>query len=158
MGGQVLVRDLGTADLESLLSLYRHLHEIDDPLPAGDQVQRIWAAVTSDSNQIYLGGFVDGRLVSACNAAIVPNLTRGARPYAVIENVVTESSYRRQGIGSRVMRRLIARCFDRDCYKVMLMSGFGRAEIHAFYEALGFDKNAKQAFVMKADVKPREVD
>ena len=42
------------------------------------------------------------------------------------------------------------RCWVRLCYKVMLMSGVGREEIHGFYEALGFDKKSKQAFVIAA--------
>jgi GNAT superfamily N-acetyltransferase len=99
---------------------------------------------------IYIGGFFDGRLVSSCNAAIIPNLTRGARPYAVIENVVTDPEYRRKGIGSGAMRRLIEICLQHHCYKVMLMSGASRAEIHGFYESLGFDKQAKQAFILTA--------
>jgi hypothetical protein len=32
----------------------------------------------------------------------------------------------------------------------MLMSSADRANVHAFYESLGFDKKAKQAFVPKA--------
>jgi hypothetical protein len=35
------------------------------------------------------------------------------------------------------------------CYKVMLMPGAGRHEIHACYEALGFDRDAKQAFIVR---------
>jgi hypothetical protein len=31
----------------------------------------------------------------------------------------------------------------------MLMSGTRRAEIHPFYETLGFDRKAKQAFVLE---------
>jgi hypothetical protein len=30
----------------------------------------------------------------------------------------------------------------------MLMSGMHRAEIHGFYESLGFDKKSKQAFII----------
>ena len=41
-------------------------------------------------------------------------------------------SERRQGIGA------------------LLTSGMARAEVHGFYEALGFDKHAKQAFVITA--------
>jgi hypothetical protein len=32
----------------------------------------------------------------------------------------------------------------------MLMSAMHRAEIHAFYESLGFDRASKQAFVITA--------
>ncbi len=150
MSSVVAVRDLGLTDLESLLSLYRHLHPHDDPLPERARVEEIWSAIVRDPSHLYLGAFVDESLVSACNAVVVPNLTRGARPYAVIENVVTDPNFRRRGIGSRVLRALLERCWERRCYKVMLMSGVGRAEVHAFYESLGFERNAKQAFVIVA--------
>jgi GNAT superfamily N-acetyltransferase len=146
--GQAVIRDLGRADLGSLLSLYNHLHEQDDAPPDRRRIEAIWEGIVRDPAQIYLGGFVDESLVSACNAAIVPNLTRGARPYAVIENVVTHASYRRQGIGAGVLRALVECCWAHGCYKVMLMSAVRRAQIHGFYEALGFDKNSKQAFVI----------
>jgi GNAT superfamily N-acetyltransferase len=142
------VRELGPGDLDALLALYRHLHAADDPLPERPRVQAIWRSIQSDPSQIYLGGSVAGELVSACNAAVIANLTRGARPYAVIENVVTDASHRRRGIGAAVMRELLQRCWARDCYKVMLMSAMHRAEVHAFYESLGFDRTAKQAFVI----------
>jgi GNAT superfamily N-acetyltransferase len=150
MAIDLVVRDLAHTDLDSLLGLYEHLHERDDPLPSREIVDSLWSRIVDDANQIYLGGFIQGRLVSACNAAVVPNLTRGARPYAVIENVVTASSVRRQGIGSRVLRSLLDRCWARGCYKVMLMSGAARADFYGFYDALGFDRSAKQAFVIAA--------
>jgi GNAT superfamily N-acetyltransferase len=104
-----------------------------------------------DPAQVYVGGFVEGSsLIAACNACIIPNLTRGARPYALIENVVTHASHRRRGIGMKVMQALLERCWARGCYKVMLMSGMNRAGVHGFYEALGFDKTSKQAFVITA--------
>lgn len=148
MPADLVIRDLRHDDLDALLALYRHLHERDDPLPERAEVEEIWDAIVRDPAQIYLGAFVAGALAAACNAAVIPNLTRGARPYAVIENVVTDARYRRQGIGSRLLRALLDRCWARRCYKVMLQSGAGRAEIHGFYDALGFDRKAKQAFVI----------
>jgi GNAT superfamily N-acetyltransferase len=144
------IRDLGREDLDALLALYRHLHEKDDALPERPEVERIWSEILRDPAQMYLGAFIGQALVAACNACVVPNLTRGARPYAVIENVVTHASHRRKGIGAKVVRALVDRCWARSCYKIMLMSGASRAQVHGFYEAIGFDKNAKQAFVLKA--------
>ncbi len=142
------IRPLALEDLDALLALYAHLHEADDALPPREEVLRTWQAIAREDAQIYLGGFVRSELVSACNATIIPNLTRGARPYAVIENVVTHAAHRRKGHGARVMRALLERCWDARCYKVMLMSGVKRADVHGFYEALGFDKASKQAFAI----------
>jgi hypothetical protein len=78
---------------------------------------------------------------------IVPNLSRGVRPYAITENVGTLATHRRQGLGSLVMRAIIAHCWEAGCYKTMLASGVQRGGAHAFYAALGFDARAKQSFM-----------
>ncbi len=145
----LLVRKLVRSDLQELLALYAYLHATDEPLPCRKQVEAVWDQIMNDSNQLYFGGFVDNRLVSACNASVIPNLTRGAQPYAVVENVVTHASHRRQGIGSQVMRRLLDERAHRRCYKIMLMSSVDREGAHHFYELLGFDKTSKQAFILK---------
>lgn len=143
-----MIRPLVAADLDALLALYRQLHPADEALSPALAAET-WARISSDPGQIYLGAFVDERLAAACNAVVVPNLTRGARPYALIENVVTDSRFRRRGLGSELMCALIERCWERGCYKVMLMSSATRDEAHRFYTALGFDGDGKRAFVMK---------
>lgn len=148
MTAGVTIRDLARSDLDALLALYRDLHASDEPA-SRPQVDATWAAIQRDRAQIYLGAFVGDALVAACNIAIIPNLTRGCRPYAVIENVVTASARRRRGYGAAVLREAVERCWALDCYKVMLMSASGRAAAHEFYEAIGFDRHGKQAFVMK---------
>jgi GNAT superfamily N-acetyltransferase len=145
-----IIRDLEFSDLAGLLALYEDLHAQDDVLPARSMVEETWRAILDDPTQIYLGGFVDGALVSACNAAVIRNLTRGARPYAVIENVVTARHHRRCGFGSAVLQELLTRCWARQCYKVMLLSGMNRTDVHAFYDSNGFDRTAKQAFIITA--------
>lgn len=144
----VELRDLARGDLGPLLELYRHLHDRDGPAP--DQGAEIWEQICRDEGQIYLGAFVEGVLVSACNAAVIPNLTRGGRPYALIENVVTHSTHRRRGIAAQLMRALMARCWARGCYKIMLMSAASRADAHGLYDALGFDRASKRAFIISA--------
>lgn len=143
------VRELATQDLDALLALYADLHEADEPAPRA-RLEQVWQALVADPGQLYLGAFVAGELVSACNAAIIDNLTRGARPYAVIENVVTRRDHRRRGIGGATLGALVERCLQRGCYKVMLMSAAGRQGAHRFYTRLGFDAGAKRAFVIKA--------
>jgi GNAT superfamily N-acetyltransferase len=142
------VRPLVVGDLDALLALYQHLHRQDDPLPSHAELESTWQAIVGDPALIYLGGFVDGLMVTSAHAVIVKNLTRGARPFAVIENVVTHAGYRRRGYSRELLKRLLERCWERRCYKVSLTSASFRDAAHELYEGLGFDKEAKRAFVI----------
>jgi GNAT superfamily N-acetyltransferase len=80
---------------------------------------------------------------------IIPNLTRGAQPYGVIENVVTHPDFRRQGIGTRILQAALASAWERGCYKVMLMTGRKDEATLRFYQQAGFEAGVKTAFVAK---------
>ena len=80
---------------------------------------------------------------------VVPNLTRDARPYALVENVVTRADCRRQGHASACLARAVEIARDAGCYKVMLMTGARDAGTLAFYRRAGFDGGEKTAFVRR---------
>ena len=143
------IRKLGRNDLDELLKAYRELHTTDDPLPLRADLVQLWKDICEDPRLIYIGAFGGPNLIATCNAAIVPNLTRRARPFAVIENVWTHPKFRRQGLGSAVLQELLSCCWDASCYKVMLLSGAHRGAAHEFYERNGFDKHSKQGFIIK---------
>ena len=143
------IRALQEADLSLLLDLYRHLHEVDDPPPAWETVTAVWQTIQNSSHFLYFGGFVAEQLVTSCTLALIPNLTRGCRPYGVIENVVTHSAFRGRGYGNAVLQHACHVAWGQDCYKVMLMTGRLNEQTFRFYEAAGFDRHAKQAFVAK---------
>jgi GNAT superfamily N-acetyltransferase len=145
----MLIRSLCARDLDSLLALYTHLHRTDLPLPDFAVVQEVWTSLMSSANDRYFGGFVDGHLVSSCALTIVLNLTRGCRPYGVIENVVTHSSHRRRGYARAVLKHALVEAWAAQCYKVMLMTGRRDEAILRFYETAGFDAGAKLAFVAR---------
>jgi GNAT superfamily N-acetyltransferase len=143
------IRRIADPELEELLALYQHLHDSDDPLPEHAIVRTVWERIQSDPHQCYFGTYLDGRLVSSCALSVIPNLTRGCRPYGLIENVVTHKGYRRQGLGRAVLQAALAHAWTVDCYKVMLLTGRKTAGVFRFYESAGFDRHAKQAFLAK---------
>ena len=147
--GKMDIREIEDNELEKLLYLYEHLHERDEKSPAPDRIREVWKQIQGDKNIKYFGVFDEERLVSSCAIIIVPNLTRACRPYAVIENVVTHNDYRRNGYGQDVLKAAVEYAWDQNCYKVMLMTGRLNEETFKFYESAGFDRNAKQAFVIK---------
>jgi GNAT superfamily N-acetyltransferase len=145
----MLIRHLNLADLDELLALYAHLHDSDVPLPERAVVEGVWRELAANLGNRYFGGFVDGVLVSSCTLTIIPNLTRGCRPYGVIENVVTHAAHRRQGYGKAVLREALQHAWAENCYKVMLLTGRKDEATFRFYESVGFDRNGKQAFIAR---------
>jgi GNAT superfamily N-acetyltransferase len=145
------VRPLVETDLDELLNLYPHLHADDAPLPGRAEVEHVWRAALTMAGSRYYGAFDGPLLVAACAVIVVPNLTRGCRPYAVIENVVTHRDHRRQGWGRSVMTAAMDFAWSQHCYKVMLLTGRKEETVWRFYESLGFDRHDKNAFVARSE-------
>lgn len=138
-------------DLDALLALYRHLHHTDDPPPPADELNLIWAEIVSSKRFQYFGGVVGGALVSSCTISVIPNLTRGGRPYGLIENVVTHADFRRRGLGTAVVKAALAHAWGEGCYKVMLQTGRKDEATRRFYQSAGFNPDGKQAFLATSD-------
>jgi len=79
---------------------------------------------------------------------IVNNLIRGAKPYGLIENVVTHEGYRNKGYGTGLLKKALEIAQGEGCYKVMLMSGRGE-EALKFYEKVGFERGKKTGFIIR---------
>jgi GNAT superfamily N-acetyltransferase len=148
------IRRIAPSELQSLLALYQHLHNEDEPLPEPSAVGAIWQELQSNPRYQYIGAYVAGKLVSSCTVTVVPNLTRGCQPYGLIENVVTHAEHRQRGYGKAVLAEALSLAWSQGCYKVMLMTGRKDEATFQFYESAGFDRHAKQAFTAKANNSP----
>jgi Acetyltransferase (GNAT) family. len=143
------VRLIKPAELEKLLSLYEHLDLDDLKLEIDQRLKKHWNEILSDPSLFYLVVEEDGMLVSSCNLAIIKNLTRAARPYGLIEQVVTHSDYRRKGYGTAVLKKAVEIAQEKNCYKVMLMTSNKDEGTFRFYEKAGFDGEEKTGFIVR---------
>lgn len=91
----------------------------------------------------------DGKIVSSCVCIIVPNLTHNQQPYALIENVVTHKDYRKRGLASQCMAfaKQIAR--EKNCYKIMLLTGTRKRSTHRFYRKNGYNSIEKTGYIQR---------
>ncbi|MBK79363.1 MAG: GNAT family N-acetyltransferase [Gammaproteobacteria bacterium] len=129
------------------MRLYRQLQP-SDPVPADGGARAVFAAIVeSDALRLYLLEDGDGRVSASCYLNVIPNLTRGARPYAVIENVITDEARRGRGLGRAVIGHALDAAWAAGCYKVMLQTGSTQESTHAFYRACGFSGTDKHAYV-----------
>ncbi len=145
------IRPVRESELATMLELLSHLHARDEPLPDEPALQEVWQQILTNPKIHCLVGELDGQLVCTCIMTIIPNLTRGARPYSLVENVVTHADFRNRGLGAQLMQHTLQLAWDSGCYKVMLLSGLHREEAHRFYERVGFEKR-RVGFVAQAPV------
>ena len=143
------IRQIEANELTELLALYVHLHRVDEGLPPQSEVQAVWQELLANPRYSYYGGYLDSELISSCTLTVIPNLTRGCRPYGVIENVVTHASHRNQGYGKAILAQALSHAWSVGCYKVMLLTGRKDEATFRFYESAGFDRHGKQAFIAK---------
>ena len=141
-----MVREAEKEDLDALLKLYLFLHE--DSIPEHDKhLADTWEQIIDDPNHHLIVNEIDGQIVSSCVCVIIPNLTRSVRPYAFIENVVTDAAYRCKGYATACLD-YAAKIAEREgCYKMMLLTGSKKESTLHFYEQAGYNKNDKTAFI-----------
>lgn len=133
------IRPISPSDIPSLLGLYRHLIPEDPPL-ARDDAAEILKRISAYAGSAIYGGFENGALVTSCALFVVPNLTRGGRSFALIENVVTHAAHRNRGHGKAILKAVVNAALEHDCYKVMLLTGSKRPETIIFYLGAGFEQ------------------
>ena len=143
------VRQIKHGELEDLLSLYAYLIPDDPKLKIDTALKEHWNEILSDPNYFYFVIEEDEMIVCSCNLTIIKNLTRSARPYGIIENVVTHPDYRNKGYGTSVLKKSIQIAQKNNCYKVVLTTSRKDKNTINFYENAGFDKGEKTAFIVR---------
>ncbi|HWR08600.1 GNAT family N-acetyltransferase [Sporomusa sp.] len=132
------VRLIRYEELEKLLVLYKKLNPDDPEFIRDGALDLLWSEIHHDPGLHYLVLETQGELVATCALAIIKNLTRNARPYGLIENVVTHPDYRKRGYGTKVLHKALDIAQENNCYKVMLLTGSKKEETLRFYEKAGF--------------------
>jgi ribosomal protein S18 acetylase RimI-like enzyme len=132
----ITTRPASEADVPALLALFAELHP-DDPAPSTQAAISAWRAIERQSGRTVLLAESDRAVAGTVDCVTLPNLTRGARPFMVVENVIVAAEYRRSGVGLALMEAAFVLARQAHCYKVQLLSRAGREAAHAFYESLG---------------------
>lgn len=141
-----MVREITEKDYEGLMKLYMQLH--DNPYPEKDnEMTKLWNKILADKDHHIIVAEEDGRIVSSCVCVIVPNLTHSQRPYALIENVITDTEYRKKGLATACLDYARELALRENCYKMMLLTGSKEESTLRFYERAGYNRNDKTAFI-----------
>lgn len=145
-----MIREVKEDELNQLLELYLHLHENSLP-DMTEHLKTTWKTIIEDDNHHIIVKVIDGKLVSSCVCVVIPNLTRNIRPYAFIENVVTNADYRGKGYATECLNFAKKIAEKENCYKMMLLTGSKKETILDFYGDAGYSSTDKTAFIQWLD-------
>jgi ribosomal protein S18 acetylase RimI-like enzyme len=140
------IREVVESDLDNMLDLYVQFHHTPKPAET-EHIKDIWKSMIDGKGLHVLVGEENGKIVCSAQVMIVPNLTHGQRPFAIIENLITDEQYRRQGWATALLEYVKEMATEAGCYKVMLTTSSKDEGILQFYEDMGYYRNEKQAFI-----------
>ena len=146
-GGYLLmIREINSQDFEGLMALYTQLH--NNPMPKRTaEIEALWQQILEDRSHHIIVAEEDGKIVASCVCVIIPNLTHGQRPYAFVENVITDVAYRKRGLATACLDYAKEIAERENCYKMMLLTGSKEESTLKFYERAGYNRKDKTAFI-----------
>ena len=65
-------------------------------------------------------------------------------PFGFMEDVFVDESLRGQGIGSKLVTKLIKEAKNQGCYKLICTSRYEKPRVHSLYEKIGFKDWGKE--------------
>ena len=144
-GMKIKIREIIQDDLEDLLKLYEQLGP--NPFVQVDEhILTVWNNILQNKDYHIIVAEVEGKVVSTCTCVIIPNLTHNQRPYAVVENVVTDQNFRGKGYATSCLDFAKEIAIKNNCYKLMLMTGSKKETTLNFYRNAGYTDKTKTAF------------
>ncbi|HTE87171.1 MAG TPA: GNAT family N-acetyltransferase [Dehalococcoidia bacterium] len=139
-----IVREARPEDLPRLLVLMQQLsangaRPETEVQTATDRHQEALEDLLRDS-RCHLLVIEDGsEVLGTCALYIVPNLSHGAAPWSIVENVVVDDRLRSRGYGELLMAEAERLAKEQGAYRLSLMSNERRSDAHRFYRRLGYE-------------------
>jgi GNAT superfamily N-acetyltransferase len=142
----MIIREAKANDLDPVMLLYSHLFDNDEKAEE-EALEKAWQDILNDPRMHFFILENYATPVSMCVLSIIPNLTRGARPYGLIENVVTRRECRNQGYGTELLGHALSVAWKSGCYKVMLLTGRTDPAVFRLYEKAMFKRGVKEGLI-----------
>jgi GNAT superfamily N-acetyltransferase len=136
------------SDLPLLLALFA-ASEVSAAAEPQSRAETIWHETLKQPGVHIFVADHGEQIAATCTLITAPNLLRGGRRHAFLENVVSHPELRDRGYGKAVVEAALAHAWATDCYHVLMQSGRADPGVHAFYEKLGFVAGLRVAYVAR---------
>jgi len=144
LGVMAEIERLVEADAESLSDINSLIHQLS--LRLTECSMDLFKKIIGDQNH-ELWVVRDGKKIVGMATLAIVIIPEGER--AQIEDVVVDETYRGQGLGEQLSKKLIERARARNIPKITLSSRADRAAANSLYQKLGFTQWPTNVYHMK---------
>jgi len=133
---EVLFKDCNLDDLREVIELCNEIFGEETSIEYATQV---FNDTKDDSNQIYINGIVDGKIVAHTKLTIIPTMYQPMSTYAIVNHFGVKKEYRRHHIATKMLDEVVRRCNEMSCNSIKLWSRNFRKDAHGLYHNYGFE-------------------
>jgi len=137
------ISEISKKDLHGLSELYQQLIPNSFDI---SKMEKVLASNQSNSNHMVLVAKDHDRVIGTLLSSCCEMLFGECNSFMVVEDVVVDVKYRRQGIGESLMGWAESHAKSRNCSYIMLITDRDRIGSQRFYQSLGYDMDDYCAF------------
>lgn len=134
---KVIIEKLKYEDLADAISIYDDNHNLKTNL---NKLLSIYQDIYNNSLYHNIVAKVDGKIVGLATIIINYDIVEDLKPFITIWNLGIKKEYRRQNIGTEILKYIDKFASDNNCSFVSLLAEKDNKIAQAFYEKNGFDK------------------
>lgn len=134
--------EIRTATPTDAAGMARLLEQLGYPSALERIERRLLRLIADDASQVFVAE-AETWLVGLAALHITPLLELD-QPVGQLIALAVDDVRRRQGIGRALVEAVECEAHARGCYALILNSGGGRNDAHAFYRALGFEETGRR--------------
>ena len=136
---EVTIRALRNEDADAVAQLSTQLGY---PVSQQEARKRVDSLINSTGHQVYVAETADGSVVGWIH--VFTTLRLESEKFAEIGGLIVSAEYRRQGIGSLLLRHAERWTLDRGLKLIRIRSRSGRMQAHRFFQNFGFQQTKTQ--------------
>lgn len=137
-GSYCHIKEVELNDMPLVIALYDQYDRPKAPPPDAARITELYHQLSAVGGCVF-GAYLNDEIIGSCTFLLCVNFSWSGRPFGIIENVIVSDQHRRQGIGRLLLDAARERAQKLGCYKVSLMTGATRPEVHRFYKTAGFE-------------------
>jgi len=130
-------------DLPQLAQLYQQLIPNEVSIP---NMKMVLECNLNNPNHVVLVAKINEKVVGTLLAVICNMLFSKCKSFMVVEDVVVDEAYRKNGVGRELMSYIEETARNGDCSYIMLITDNDRHEANEFYKSLGYSSHEYRAF------------